>query len=193
MGESLRTFIAIKIIPDKNFLLLFENLRKKLEGESIKWVDVNNFHITLHFFGNTTQEQVETIKHQFESIGENFHPFEFSIKGLGYFKKKDEPKILFANIESSQALNRLAVGVEELIVKLGFEKDGRDFNPHLTLGRIKFLKKRNNFYQVMEKYKEMDIQNVYVPEIIFYKSILKPSGPVYKPISKIKLLKNILD
>jgi len=62
MKDTIRTFIAIKITPEKRLTELFTNLKNALKSEEIRWVDTNNLHLTLRFLGETSPEQVlETI------------------------------------------------------------------------------------------------------------------------------------
>jgi len=81
----------------------------------------------------------------------------------------------------------LAADVEEKIVLLGFSHAEKAFNPHLTLGRIKFIQDKDVLYSLVNKYKSTFIQQVTVSEIIFYQSILSSEGPTYNPIKIIKL------
>jgi 2'-5' RNA ligase len=70
----------------------------------------------------------------------------------------------------------------------GFKLEDRPYRPHLTLGRIKSLKDTNTLKTALEKYKDKPIQQVNVEEVILYESILKPTGPIYKPEGKYSLL-----
>ena len=57
----MRTFIAIKIKPEKELKAFFVNAKRSFLNESIRWVDENNLHLTLRFLGETTNEQVQKI------------------------------------------------------------------------------------------------------------------------------------
>ena len=187
MKGNVRTFIAIKISPKNEFFDLLSGLKESLYGEDIKWVEKNNYHLTLHFLGDTTQEQVPEIQLALENLSQKFQQFQFNLKGIGYFKSKGQPRVLFANIENFLTLKQLAIEIEKQMVTIGFKKEVREFKPHLTLGRIKFIKSKNNFYSLVKKFEETEIQKVVVSEIIFYQSILNPSGPIYKSIKIVKL------
>ena len=189
MENSIRTFIAIKITPEKEFLNLYSELKESLNDETIKWVEENNFHLTLRFLGNTTQNQVEGIQHSFERIVSKFQPFQINIKGIGYFESKNQPRVLFAKINDSPKLQLLATEIKKQIIPIGFKEGTREFSPHLTLGRIKFIKRKNDFFSLINKFEETEIQKIVVSEIIFYQSILKPCGPIYKPLKIISFNK----
>lgn len=186
----MRTFVAIKIAPDKKLLNVFSTLRKSLAGEAIGWVSENNLHLTLRFIGETSHNQVTEIIQQLESIGEHFQPFQFELKGIGFFKSRNHPRILFINGENAGSLIQLAANIEEKIVSLGFSPEEKAFNPHLTLGRIKLIREKEVFYSLVNKFIHTHIQWVTVTEIVYYQSILDSSGATYKPLKIIKFNKS---
>lgn len=183
----MRTFIAIKISPESKLLEMVTLLKKDLKGESIKWVNENNFHLTLRFLGESTLEQVAKTEMLLENFTRDVHPFYFSIKGLGFFKNRNQPRVLFLKIENDGILKKLALELEKQIVSLGFEGDEREFKPHLTLARIKFVKNKNTFYSLVKKFADTEMQKDEVSEIIYYQSILSSGDPIYNPIRIFKL------
>ena len=187
MSQFHRTFIAIKIKPEPELLDLMVVCRENFNNEAIKWVDENNLHLTLKFLGNTSSNQTEEIKNILEEFAVGVPAFSFALKGLGYFKSKGKPRVLFASIYSFKAMEKIAGELEEQLFKLGFEKETRAFKPPLTLARIKFVKDKNHFYEFVGQYKNKKFQTVNVSEIIFYQSILKPQGPKYVPLKTIQL------
>ena len=58
---SKRIFLAIKIHPEPELPELVDLLRDELADERIKWVDDDQFHITLKFFGDTPESKIEQI------------------------------------------------------------------------------------------------------------------------------------
>jgi len=183
----MRTFIAIKINPEEKLLEIFSTLKKSLAGEVINWVSSENLHLTLRFLGETSQAQVGEIVKLLESISEQFQPFQFEIKGVAVFKNKIQPRVLFLSIENDFMLKKLAGEIEESVMPHGFDWEEKTFNPHLTLGRIKFIQNKDVVYSLVNKLKSTYIQQVTVSEIIFYQSILGSEGPTYNPIKIIKL------
>jgi RNA 2',3'-cyclic 3'-phosphodiesterase len=186
----MRTFIAIKIVPEKKLIDLVATLKKSLNNEIINWADPDNLHLTLRFIGETEQKQVAETMRFLEEVAQRFHPFQFSLRDVGFFKSKNQPRILFFAIENGLVLNQLAAEIEERIVALGFSREERLFNPHLTIGRIKFIQNKMVFYDLINQFKGTEIQKVTVSEIVYYQSILTSSGAIYKPL-KIISLKNL--
>ncbi len=187
MRDTIRTFIAVKIIPEAELVTFLRRIKEEFSNDPIKWVDENNLHLTLRFLGETSYEQVQKINHSLEEIASQTERFSVKLKGTGYFKNKGVPRVLFIKMDEIVKLEILAGLIENEAQKAGFEPEERAFNPHLTLGRITFLKNREMFIQLANEWKEIEFQIVYVNEIIFYQSILSGKEPIYKPLGKFKL------
>ncbi len=187
MKSAIRTFIAIKIVPENELKSFIGKAKIAFNDESIKWVDENNLHLTLRFLGQTSAEQVKKITRSLEKIAFQTGRFPVQLKGAGYFKSNRAPKVLFVDINDAESLKELAMSIDEEVVMTGFEPENRKFNPHLTLARIKFIKNIESFLLFIKDWKEKEFQTVQVTEIIYYQSILNSDEPVYKPLGKFKL------
>ncbi len=151
MSESYRTFIALKIQPEDKLLHLLGEFKMVLRDEAIKWVEPDSLHITLKFLGDTTTGQVKEVKEILAQIAGEFPDFQFQLKGMGYFKSKGQPRVLFVGIEGFDSLTHLVDNLQNSLEEIGFEKEKRAFKPHLTLARIKLLKNKSKFYSLVEK------------------------------------------
>lgn len=183
----MRTFVAVNVNPFPGLLNTLKELKSELAPEAIKWVDENNLHLTLKFLGDTSVGQVDEIKNALQEITRRFATFYFRLNGLGFFKTKGMPRVLFVKIEEAEMLRELAAEIDEQLARLGFEKENRPFSPHLTLARIKFLKNKKRFFQAVENQHDLYMDEVPVSNLIFYQSILNPQGPVYKPLKIFEL------
>ncbi|RIJ46840.1 RNA 2',3'-cyclic phosphodiesterase [Maribellus luteus] len=187
MNKEIRTFVAVKIIPEKALMDQFQQFKSIFRGDGINWVQEDNFHLTLRFLGNTSRFQAEQLSERFAEVASGFTSFEFAVKGVGYFKSKGSPRVLFLKISDSEQLSALASEIETSVVAAGFQEEQKAFRPHLTLGRIKHLGNRNRFCSIVDDLPEALYQRVKVSEFIFYQSILRPEGPVYQPIETFQL------
>jgi 2'-5' RNA ligase len=70
---------------------------------------------------------------------------------------------------------------------LGFQPDNREFKPHLTLARIKWLNDKNTLSKMLEENESEFFQQADINQIVYYESILKSTGPVYRVIEKYPL------
>jgi 2'-5' RNA ligase len=182
-----RTFIGVKVDAGEKLKDAILSIKEGLINENIKWVDFSNLHVTLSFIGDTEESMINRIVSVLKKDLKGFDNIDFEISGSGVFRNFNDPKIIFSGIEN---YNKLA-GAHEIVKKglagLDIKLELRSFKPHLTIGRIKNLKDKDNLKCLIQKYEGTTLQNVTVSEIVFYESILLPEGPVYKPIDIISL------
>jgi RNA 2',3'-cyclic 3'-phosphodiesterase len=182
-----RIFIAIKTEPDETFLRIHSSLKSVLGAERITWTDQRNIHLTLAFLGETENELIKVVSDMLKQKCTGFGDFSFSLIGTGIFKNYHDPRVIWIGIEHCEKLvnlnNEINIGLKDA----GFMLEVRPFRPHITLGRIKSIKDPEVLRSALEKYKDAFIQEIQVKEVILYESILKPTGPVYKPEGKFSL------
>jgi len=184
---SKRTFIAIQVRPEERLLKLIREGQGKLSNSRINWVNPDTMHLTLRFLGNTTKEQIGQILKEAPGVFRQRAPFEIVLRGLGKFGSTQNPKVLWMGLEGDEALSELAAETELMVQRAGFEGEERAFRPHLTLGRVKWLKEAENLKEMLDEYREAAFQRMMVKEVVFFESILKPAGPVYRPLQKFSL------
>jgi 2'-5' RNA ligase len=185
-----RTFIAVRVEVGKELKDAISLLRSELRNEFIKWVDTSNMHVTLAFLGNTDGPLIESVGSMLKNNFSGFGFLDFGISRFGLFRSITDPKVIWAGIENpgrlAEAHEKIKNGLELLDIKI----EERQFNPHLTIGRIKDLRDKNNLQMLIQKFAETRFQNVIISEIVYYESILLPTGPLYKPLEIISLGQN---
>jgi 2'-5' RNA ligase len=73
---------------------------------------------------------------------------------------------------------------------LGFQKENKEFKPHLTLGRVRSQKGIINLINELDNFKDKDFGSIYIKNIKLMKSVLKPSGAEYSCLYEIPLQKS---
>ncbi len=182
-----RIFIAIKIEPENTFLRIYSSLKAVLGNEKINWVDPSNIHLTLAFLGDTEEDRIKVAAIMLKQQCNGFGEFDFNLSGAGVFKDFRDPRVIWIGIGNSEKLVELHEVIKTGLDDTGFKTEDRPFRPHITIGRIKSLRDPGALRSAVEKYKDSGIQKVNVQEVILYESILKPAGPVYKPIGIFKI------
>ncbi len=182
-----RLFAAIKVNPDNDLSGIYEDLRSSLRNEKIKWVDEKNIHITLKFFGETPENQIDLICETLEDIAYNHQPLHLKLQNIGIFGSKYNPRVIWLGMEKNPAIESFAGDVIQNLDKAGFPHDGQNFRAHLTVGRIKFINDKRNFQQAINRFKDVFIQSVQVGEFVLYESILRSSGPEYTVVERFRL------
>ncbi|WP_319591144.1 RNA 2',3'-cyclic phosphodiesterase [uncultured Draconibacterium sp.] len=187
MREHIRTFIAIKIDPNNEVIKLLQYFKKLFKNDRINWVDSENFHLTLRFVGNTTREQLYALVDRLEDLFSDKSKFKITLNGTGYFKSKNQPRVFFIKLNESDELLQLVPEIEAQVVACGFDGEQKAFRPHLTVGRIKSVENRNRFFSIVDEMPTVEYQKIEVKEIILFQSILKQTGPEYRPIKTFQL------
>lgn len=182
-----RIFIAVKIDAGNNLINMVSNLKTGLRAEKIKWTEIENFHITLAFLGDTDEDKIKAINRMLQSVCEDSGNFELVIKGAGVFKNFKDPRVIWTGIEPSENLNLLHKSINSGLKVSGISPEERNFSPHLTLGRIKSIQDSETLKALIAGFNNLELQRQQINEVILYESVLFHSGPVYKPLGRFKL------
>ena len=185
--SKIRTFIAVKL-PDHVIKRLSECQQdlKKL-GMRIKWTRPENIHLTLKFLGDIFPDDVGPVCQAIESSVRGFSPITLCAKGAGVFPGRRRPRILWTGISGkTDLLEKLHQAIDVGLSNLGFAKDERRFTGHLTLGRFKKNPDSELLIDVMKTYADMVSDEFLVDTVSVCQSDLKPSGPVYTNLSRIR-------
>jgi 2'-5' RNA ligase len=182
-----RIFIAVKVEPQDSLKRMFSSLKAISCGDIIKWTDPDNIHLTLAFLGDTEDIQIVTLSRILLEKCERSGRFELIIKGAGVFKSFKDPRVVWTGIVPSEELLKLHGIIKDGLSDAGIKTEERPFRPHLTLGRIKYLKPDSGLKEMIDRYKETEFQKVSVSEVTLFESILLQKGAVYKPVVKFKL------
>ncbi len=182
-----RLFVAVKIHPDRHFEGIYGELRKKLILDKIKWVELQNLHLTLKFLGKTSEENFSRIHSVLQEVVARHFCFELSLQTAGIFGSRYDPRIIWLGTNQNQELTILGEDVLNSLDAAGFPRDRQNFVPHLTLGRIKQLTNKKYFQEIILQYHEMFFQKLAVEQFFLYESILNPAGPVYRILKSYNL------
>jgi 2'-5' RNA ligase len=177
-----RTFIAIKIHPGGKMREILDYFKQSLSQEKIKWVDPGIMHITIAFLGDTDEKIIPSVSDAIKQISLNHTPFELIFRGAGIFRNLRDPRVIWIGTEKNPVMQSVKANLDNELSRFGFEKETREFKPHLTLGRIKWIKNISALEEAINLYKDQEVQKEPINELIYYESILKPEGPLYMPI-----------
>src|SRR3954451_20881982 len=114
----LRLFVGIGFPPELKLRLSL--LCTELPGA--RWVDPGNFHLTLRFIGEITEDLAGEV--------------DMALAGPGVFGGR-RPHALWVGVERSAELIRLRDKIEQALIRAGLEPEQRKFAPHVTLARLR--------------------------------------------------------
>jgi RNA 2',3'-cyclic 3'-phosphodiesterase len=126
-----RLFTGLEIPADLGFALSLK--RGGLSGA--RWIDPENYHITLRFIGDVDATTANEVVDSLDRLSNSLR-FPVRLTHLGTFGG-DKPRALFAGVEPSEALNRLQAAQERVLQRAGLPPEGRKFVPHVTLARLR--------------------------------------------------------
>jgi 2'-5' RNA ligase len=170
----MRLFVAIDF-ENKDY---FSEIQKKLPEANTTYP--KEFHLTLQFLGETSKK--DEIVDKLKQI--NFDPFQLKTTNIGVFPNKNTIKVVWLGLEHNDTLERLQKDIETKMRSLEFEPDYKEFKPHITLARIKYLKDSNSYIKRLKTIK-FEPKEFYVKTIKLIKSTLSSDGPVYETILEI--------
>jgi len=188
--DKIRTFIAINLDSEiREYLSSFKN-DLNISESKIKWVNKNNLHITLKFLGYILPEQIELINSGLKEIINQYNPFLIKLSSeMGVFPNYKMPRIIWVGIkEGVDILKEISNSIETVLYKKGFPRENKVFSSHITIGRVRYIKDKNNLNNFL---KNMHIKclSQEVKSIELMESKLTPHGSIYSILSKFPLLK----
>jgi 2'-5' RNA ligase len=184
----MRAFFAVNMPLEVKGKLQEEisRLRNLLHGGSVRWVRPEGIHLTLKFLGEISNNNLEQFHQVLEREVKRNPFFTLRVGGFGCFPNIRRPRVMWIGItEESGTLTRVQSAIEEKLVPLGIEKEGRPFHPHLTLGRVRRNISMSELTQIQDVVKEFvvgQIGHFEVSELHLIRSILRPAGAEYSSL-----------
>lgn len=204
MKTTTRTFIALDVSSDVRSRIRKASKPLMQIYPEIKWVSDEQFHITLKFLGDVPTLEIHEIVAAVERAAAQSEIFDLIVEKLGVFPDRNDPKTIWVGIgDGMDDLRTLVSLIEEELVPMGFPKDRREFTPHLTIGRIKKPKFRENEKRQRSDWgipravdlnipeftslEDLFFGSCSVDEIVVYGSELQREGPFYEVLGTIPL------
>lgn len=192
MPRRLRTFIAVdlgKTLRDR-LVSLQENLARA--GADVKWVEVENLHITLLFLGEVDERELPALCRAVSVECGRHERFTLGIQTVGTFPNPRRPRVVWAGAgEGTPELIALHDALESPLQELGcYRREERQYKPHVTLGRVKSDGSAEALAAILLKKANWNAgTEVEVQEVLVMSSMLTKQGPEYAILSRGKLRK----
>src|SRR5437868_654616 len=95
----LRLFFALTIPTEFKQKLFSSFPRKSFPG--IRFTPLENLHITAHFLGATSEENIPTIIQRIKEISESTSPFELRSNSFKIVFQKEKPTMIWVQFEEN--------------------------------------------------------------------------------------------
>ena len=170
-----RLFTGLEIPADIAFALSLK--RGGLHGA--RWIDAENYHITLRFIGDVDNATAADVEASLERLA-NSLPFTVRLTHLGGFGG-NKPHALYAGIELNDTLARLQAAHERLLQRIGLAPEGRKYTPHVTLARFSSgAETGHHIAQFMASHSTFQAGPWLADQFALYSSRQSRSGSVYR-------------
>jgi RNA 2',3'-cyclic 3'-phosphodiesterase len=171
-----RVFVAVDLPREAiNEILRIQNIIKKKTLFTGKLTEGENLHLTLKFFGEITEEQINEIKIRLKDI--KFNEFIARTGELGVFNP-DFIKIIWIKL-NGRGIFELQKEIDKKLSDL-FLPENR-FMSHITIARVKNVGDKKAFVGYLTSIKPKEIE-FSVDKFFLKKSELAPLGPKYEDI-----------
>lgn len=170
---------------------LQDNLRSR-GLQRLRWVRGEGIHLTLKFLGDTPEETVPRISEALTAAVSGIRSHRLSLGRIGTFGGK-RPRVLWVDLKGDvEAIRSLQEAVENALSGLGFERERRAFNPHLTLARVR-PETSSEMAEPITAALESAVApsaEITVRELSLIQSTLGRGGAVYNRLHTVQLVNN---
>ena len=183
MDEGIRAFVAIRLSPETDEAVArFQASLRKLGGD-ISWTRPASFHLTLRFLGNrVAPAEIQRMIDGLAPIAAATAPFMVQAHGARAFPSLKRPRVIWIGLTDG-ALAEVALKVEALSVRCGFEPEERPFAPHLTIGRMRNPSRDARLREALELAADLDFGSSLIASMALYRSHLSPQGAKYETLA----------
>ncbi len=136
MNRQTHHFFLALPIPKEMAIQVVRIVKKENADLAFKtWVEPEDYHITLHFLGYASKEQLLKLNHVLPHLVGNWKSFELEITHFGSFGEAQAPRILWVGVREESSLFSFQYEIGTICKQAGFELERRPYRPHITVAR----------------------------------------------------------
>lgn len=152
----------------------------------VKWVERENFHLTICFLGSTPEQRVEAIRSLLEPPFAS-RAFELRFDRIGAFPERGTPRVIWLGDPAGAApAETVQRELEDRLKAVGVPPDRRPFRAHLTLGRFREPARKEDS-RIIREFVLNPIGPLVVDHLTLYESHLSNRGPSYEALVRVAL------
>jgi len=171
---KMRLFIALDLSPEvKDYLF---DLERKMNAPvaKVKWVSKKHLHLTLKFLSEVPESRIPEIVERLSKIKKR--SIKVRLSGVGFFPNERNIKVIWVGIQPEDEVCRIQQEVDGEL--LGMFSDDQRFDPHLTLGRVKSVRRNDDFLKMLKGIQVKPLEFEF-SGLKLYQSILKGATQEY--------------
>jgi len=153
----------------------------------LKLVEEENLHITLVFFGELPLKSVEELQRLLGAF--RFPCIPAALGKAGSFPPGGSPRVYYVDLETGgERVVLLQKKLVDAVSAVDYQRDRRDFKPHITCARVK-KRGASGRLPAAEELQARSLQNLgfEFSSVVLFESRLSSSGPTYLPLTIVGL------
>jgi RNA 2',3'-cyclic 3'-phosphodiesterase len=191
----MRLFIGIELPEDvrRSAASAADRLRRSIERAAarsvVRWVPAENLHVTVWFLGEVRDADVEGLIAALRpplGVG----AFVLRIDGAGAFPPSGPPRAIWLDLASGrEGLLSVYERLRARLTPLGFEPEKRPYSPHLTIGRVKDVRRGDApaIHRVLRETR-FEPAGCEITHATLFRSRTLPDGSQYEELLRVPLI-----
>ncbi|NQU76283.1 MAG: RNA 2',3'-cyclic phosphodiesterase [Planctomycetes bacterium] len=179
-----RTFLALDL--DETIRSRLAKMQQQLADAdaAVRWTVPSQLHVTMKFLGDVADQGLPEVCRLAAEVAAGVEAFNFSVAEVLRAPAHGQIRMVWIGIvDPSGQMAKLSRLLEEAYAEIGFKAEGRRFQPHMTLGRVKGGRNVAQLCGAIVAAAQTDFGVQSASEIVVYASKLGPHGPMYTPLA----------
>jgi 2'-5' RNA ligase len=143
-GKPLRLFVAIPT-PEavrSEMTDVQQEMQRLVSRNAVRWTKPEQFHLTLRFLGDVPAERVAELREALNAVCRGNAALRLRAQGVGFFPNTQSPRVIWVGVNDNESeLADLQKKIEGAVRPFAEGSSSEKFAGHVTLGRVKFLKR----------------------------------------------------
>jgi RNA 2',3'-cyclic 3'-phosphodiesterase len=151
-----------------------------------RWQDDEQLHVTLRYIGEVDRPMAEDVA---LALGQLHAPApEAALAGVGQFDDRGRTNAIWAGLAPQEGLAALHRKVDQALVRIGLDPEGRAYLPHITLAR--FARSAGGSIDIerfLGAHAGLSSERFVMPWLTLFESHLGGEGARYEPVERYRL------
>jgi RNA 2',3'-cyclic 3'-phosphodiesterase len=184
----MRLFVAINL-PKRDQVRVAKAIAPLKESAlPVRWLEPAAVHLTLKFLADVREADLPAVELAIARAAAKSRSFRVRMEGVGAFPTPRRPRVIWLGVQATPELRCLKQDLEWAIAPLGFERETRGFQPHLTLGRTTPEAAAGDFRDFEEIARKIRFSgSLHVGSVDLMRSRLSPRGSTYELVRHFQL------
>lgn len=182
---SFRAFIAFDLPSSlrEEVADMQAQLAKWIPNPNIRWLPIENIHLTIKFLGEIEESKVPAISQKLRQSLSFVEQIAIQLKEPSLFPYASRPRGIWLTLHFSLPLSNYAIQLDRQLNELAFPMSKRPFSPHLTIARFRRGIQKSELRMIDNELSTIEanpLQSISLSGLVLYQSELHPDGAQYR-------------